>query len=405
MSNTLIRQLEDLRKRTWEQAKALLDHAASEKRDLTGDENRQWEKMNEDLDGIDARLSMLKADNQREADTAATFAALGITGGTRGESEAGRALREAVLNRSLAPVELTWAAPASGANTRALVTTNNVGVTVYGQLVRHMVESSAVLSAGATLLTTDSGEPLKIPKTTAMSTASITTEGAPIGSSDPGLGSVELKAYKYSFLTSITRELAEDVTFDLEGYIAAQVGDALGNGFGTDLVAGDGTAKPTGILSSATSGVTGGAGVVGAFTADNLIDLYHSVASPYARSSSAAWLMRNSTLAAVRKLKDTQGRYLFDVNIPTGYPGAAGQLLGRPVFVDPNVPAVALGAKSVLFGDMSKVWVRHVNGVRFERSLDHGFDTDLVWFKAVLRADGALVDTTGALKAFVGNAA
>ena len=59
----------------------------------------------------------------------------------------------------------------------------------------------------------------------------------------------------------------------------------------------------------------------------------------------------------------------------------------------------------MLFGDISKVWVRHVNGVRFERSLDHGFDTDVVWFKSVLRADGALVDTTGALKAFVGNTA
>lgn len=246
---------------------------------------------------------------------------------------------------------------------------------------------------------------LGLPKTTADSTAAITAEGGAIGSSDPTLGSVTLGAYKYGFLVSVTRELAEDVAFDLEGYIAEQAGGALGNGFGVHLVTGDGDAKPTGLVPSATTGVTGGASVAGAFTADNLIDLYHSVASPYARSASAAWLMRNSTLAAVRKLKDSQNRYLFDLDVPAGYPAAAGRLLGRPVFVDPNVAAVATSAKSVVFGDFSKVWVRHVNGVRFERSLEHGFDTDLVWFKAVLRADGALIDTTGAVKVFVGNAA
>lgn len=405
MSNTLIRQLEELRQRTWNDAKSLLDAACAAKRDLTADEDRQWQKMNEDLDGIDARLATLKADAQRSADVAATFAAIGASPSGRHEGDAGRALRSAVLTRSLAPLDLRWDAPASGVNTRALTTSGNVGTTFYSQLMRHMVESSAVMSAGATLLVTESGEPLKIPKSTADSAAAIVAEGVAIGASDPTLGSTTLGAFKYAFLTSITRELAEDVSFDLEGYIAQQAGAALGNGFGAHLVTGDGNAKPTGMAASATTGVTGANGVVGAFTADNLIDLYHSVNSAYARSASAAWLMRNTTLAAVRKLKDSQNRYLFDVTVPTGYPGAAGQLLGRPVFVDPNVAAVALAAKSVLFGDMSKVWVRHVNGVRFERSLDHGFDTDTVWFKAVLRADGALVDTTGAVKAFGGGTA
>jgi HK97 family phage major capsid protein len=168
-------------------------------------------------------------------------------------------------------------------------------------------------------------------------------------------------------------------------------------------MAGTGSGQPAGLLSATTLGVTGGLGVGGAPTADNLIDLYHSLAAPYARSKSAAWFMRSSTLGAVRKLKDNQNRYLFDINAPYGS-GADGTLLGRPVYVDPNVPAIGLGAKSVVFGDISRYWVRSVNGVRFEQSLDYAFNQDLITFRSLWRADGVLVDQTGAVKHFIGGA-
>ncbi len=78
--------------------------------------------------------------------------------------------------------------------------------------------------------------------------------------------------------------------------------------------------------------------------------------------------------------------------------------LGKPVLVDPGVAATGVNAKSVIFGDMSQYFVRMVNGIRFERSDDYAFNTDLVTFRALLRADGALVDLTGAVKYLVGAA-
>ncbi|MBU3864000.1 phage major capsid protein [Streptomyces sp. 4503] len=74
-------------------------------------------------------------------------------------------------------------------------------------------------------------------------------------------------------------------------------------------------------------------------------------------------------------------------------------------FTDPFVPAMGAGAKSVLFGDWSHYFVRMVNGIRFERSNDYAFNSDLVTFRAILRADAALVDTTGAIKWFAHSAA
>lgn len=409
MSMQLIQKFTEERKLLHAQAKAMLDRAESQNRDLDAAESARYNELTESLESYRSTIDNMIEREAGDREVAESIRRLGVnpSGGPVGgeDGNVGRLVREAVRSNSMAPIDLRLGGIASGVNTRALATTGNVGVTFGNQLVRHMVENSAVLSAGATLLTTDSGESLKIPKTTADSAATITPEGDPIAESDPSLGSTTLGAFKYAFLTSITRELAEDNTFDVEGYIAAQVGDALGNGLGAHLVAGNGIGQPSGILAAATTGVTGAAAVAGAFNADNLIDLYHSVNSAYARSSSAAWLMRNSTLAAVRKLKDTQGRYLFDLEVPIGYPGAAGTLLGRPVFVDPNIPAVGLGAKSVLFGDMSKVFVRVVKGVRLERSMDYGFNTDHIYWRGVLRADGALVDTTGSVKAFVGNAA
>ena len=139
------------------------------------------------------------------------------------------------------------------------------------------------------------------------------------------------------------------------------------------------------------------------FSADDLIDLYFSVIAPYRNSPKAAWLMRDATLAAVRKLKTSgSGEYLF---APAATVGAPDTILGKPVYTDPNVAAVGLSGKSVLFGDFGAYCTRVVNGVRFERSDDYRFNTDEVAFRTVLSADGTLVDQTGAVKHFIGNAA
>jgi HK97 family phage major capsid protein len=85
--------------------------------------------------------------------------------------------------------------------------------------------------------------------------------------------------------------------------------------------------------------------------------------------------------------------------------GTPDTLLGKPIRTDPFMPAMATGAKSVAFGDMSQYFVRLAGGVRFERSDDYAFNTDLVTFRALIRGDGVLVDQTGAVKHFIGNAA
>lgn len=412
---SLISDLKTRRRSVWHEAQALLERASNEKREFTAAEEASWQQMNEDLDLMDQRIHQIEDQEQRGRATEAAFAAIGVNVPSSrrlsgADADLDTAFRNAVLNNDPRPIEVTNPQRRSGyqpgVERRDLLTTSGsgmTGVTFGNQLVAHMVDSAAILSAGATLLQTDSGETYKVPKSSAFSSAGIITEGSTITESDPTLGSVALSAYKYAFSVQVSTELAEDSAFDLLGFLAQQAGTAIGNGFGAHAITGDGSSKPRGITIDTTLGVTGGTGVTGAFTLDNLIDLYHSVAEPYARSRSAAWLMRNATLGAVRKLKDSQNRPIFSIDAPAGS-GASGTLLGRPVYCDPTMPAVALSAKSVVFGAIDRYWVRQVGGLRFQRSDDFAFQNDLITFRAIARLDGALVDTTGAVKHYAGGA-
>ena len=402
--STFIKALQERRANVWEQAKELLDTAEGEKRDLTAEEEAKYQALNADLNNIDQRTKDLVEAEQRTKDAEAAFAGLLA----KPQEQERKSDKDSELRRwargEMRGIDI---AKPDGVAFRDLVkgtTTaggNTVPTTFYGQLMAHLIEVSGIMMAGPTVLNTSSGENIDIPVTTAHSSAALTPEANPISESDPAFGKRTLGAYKYGVLLQASTELLTDTGVDLEGYLAMQAGRALGNAFGVHAITGDGSSKPTGVITSASTGVTGGTAVVGAFTADNLIDLYYSVIAPYRNSTSCGWLMKDATLGAARKLKDGQGQYLWQPSIQVGAPDT---LLGKPVHTDPNVAAPALSAKSVAFGDFSQYFVRMAGGVRFERSDDYAFNSDLVTFRAIIRADGLLVDQTGAVKVFVGGA-
>lgn len=414
-----ITRLKERRASVWEQTKALLDAAEGEKRELTAEEETTYQRLNTDLDAIDARAKDLLDAEQRAKDADAAFAALLAKPADR---NAGAGAEKAEVERvrgwltgqsgtrsidirpdSPMPIDsrtLSKLSAGAGANT--------VPISFYNRLVQHMTENSGVLSTGPTVLRTATGEQMQIPKTTAHSaSASIVAEAGTLAANDPTFGQVSLDAYKYGFLLQVSHELANDTAVDLLGYLAMQAGRALGNGFGAHLVTGTGSSQPNGVVTASTLGKTGSASVAGAASGDDLIDLFYSVIAPYRNSLSCSWLMRDSSVASIRKLKDGTGgaglgNYLWQPGLTADTPDS---ILGKPLYTDPNMAATGLAAKSILFGDFSSYFVREVEALRFERSDDYAFNTDLITYRAILRGDGDLVDTTGAIKHFIGNAA
>jgi HK97 family phage major capsid protein len=178
-----------------------------------------------------------------------------------------------------------------------------------------------------------------------------------------------------------------------------ECGRALGNAFGADLVTGTGTAQPSGLVANASQGVLStNTGKAGAASYTDLVNLEYSVIAPYRQSRSAYWLAADKTIGGFRLLVDGNQRPIWEPSVVLGSPDL---LLGKPLVADPFVPALVTSSKSVFFGDFAQFFVRLVGPVRFERSDDFQFQTDLVTFRAVIRGDGTLVDRTGACMKYI----
>lgn len=397
MSADFLARLVEERQRAWHELKSVYDKAADEKRDLTVDEKVVEERVNgvlSDLDDQIKRMSDLSERNKQADEARARLGDAGAPGDDKPKAQSDEDVLRAMVRGEKRAAEfrdLTVGSATAGGNT--------VPTSFYGTLVEHLIENSAIRRSNVTVLSTDGGEDLQVPKTTTHPTAAIISEGGTITESDAVFGQVTLGAFKYGFSTQVSHELEQDTGVNLTEYLARIGGQALANGSGAHFVTGTGSSQPNGVVTASTLGVTGGTGVTGAFTADNLIDLYYSVIEPY--RNRGTWLLSDAGVKTARKLKDGNGQYLWAPGLTAGEPST---LLGRPVLSDTNVADPAVSAKSVAFGDLSRYFIRDVRGVRVERSEHFAFNTDMVTWRFLMRTDGDLIDTTGAVKHFVGGA-
>ena len=401
MTDELVTRLSEQRARAWEEAKSLLDHAASENRDLSAEEAEQFTRMNDDIDALDARRKNILDVEARERSINESRAALGVPAdfGTRAVAPAEKS--DSDIIREIARGERR----SFSFDTRD-ITKSSTGAPVptsfYDTLVEHLVVQGPMLDGNVvTILTTNSGESLQIPRSATYTSPAIIGEGTAITESDPTFASfVTLGAFKYAATFQLSREVVEDSGIDLLDFVARQAAVGMGTAVNAGLTVGTGTVQPSGLMVGAGTGVTGGTGVAGVPTYENLVDLVYSVNSSYRRRG-ASFQMRASTVAAVRKIKDTSGSYIWQPSFQTGQPDT---LLGYVVNENPDVVATGTSANSVVFGDMaSGYYVRQVRGIDFAQDSSFAFASDLITFRVTWRGDGAVVDQN-AVKVFRGGA-
>jgi HK97 family phage major capsid protein len=418
----LVDELRERRASARAAADEILTRAADDGRDLTPDEGRAHAGHVADERAAGDELDRLRDEQIAELRAGAARGAGGPVL-TREAADIARAFKSAIYAKNPAPIEFgttmvdEWPADmpevVQGRTGRVKVHTRDtlkstatqaLSTDVYSTIVQHLVETSSLMAAGATVVTTSTGEDLVVPKSTGFVTTNIIGEGTSITESDPTLSTVTLKSFKYANYFEISQELANDTPTNLLSFLATQAALSLGlgaSGYGDDIINGTGTTQPRGLLLDAATGVTGPAGTGTSLGTqgtlnqgtDALWNLVGSVAEPYAQAPASSFLMRNASDIIVRKLRDTTGQPVQGLT-------TRGQILGYPSYVDPFMPAMANGAESIAFGDMSRYLIRIVNGIRFERSDEFRFQDDLVAFRCILRLDGALVDL-GAVRTFV----
>jgi len=384
MKEYIDRQVE-IRNRAWNEAKSILDKAAAEKRDLTAEESQTYERISKELDERANTIAKLREDEARE---------LRLDAATREIADQARPVAQAPVADDAAILRSLVSGEKRGHSfeRRDVVKTSTgapVPTSFYDQVIMKARLVAPVLQT-STVLNTAGGENLQIPSLSTYSVGTINAEGAAMGESDPAFNAfVTLGAYKYSFLTQVSEELLTDSGVDFLGFLADQVGNALGFAVGSALTVGTGTVEPRGIVTA--SAVGGTAGTATAFTADNLIDLLYSLDGAARNLPGVGWMMNGKSIGAVRKLKDTAGNYVFQPSLAMDSPD---MLLGKPIYENPSMADVASGTKSVIVGHLPSYFVRTVGGLRLDRSDDFAFNAGLITFRAQFRVDGNLPQTS-----------
>ena len=208
------------------------------------------------------------------------------------------------------------------------------------------------------------------------------------GGKDATFAQKSLSAYAFdSEWIRWSAELNADSILNMESLLGELIGERLGRIANSKLTTGSGSSDVEGIVTNSAAGKT--AAATAAVTADEIIDLIHSVDPAYRTAPSTAIMMNDSTLAAIRKLKDGDGNYLWQMgNYQAGIPQ---NLLGYNVVVNQAMDSLAAAKKVILFGDMSKFYVRKVGApsiyVARERfAPDYGI-------LGYIRFDGVLTNT------------
>lgn len=411
------------------EARSLLDQASSEKDpSRAADLEKQHDKAMSDFDAIAAKVERMekleaaekRANEAREAEErsrrearrpGADTGEVNQNGGLTYRSAFHEYLRSQGNVAAMDPeARRILEAGYQPLESRAQTTTAAAGgytvpVELANILVKSMLAWGPMYDPGVTSeIVTSGGGVITMP--TVNDTASVVvkhTEGTSLtddGGSDVTFGEKRLEAYAFNTeWLRVSKELADDSIFNMEQLIGDLLGERLGRRANLELTTGDGTGDPNGVVTASSLGKT--AAATAAITWDEVLDLEHSVDPAYRVGPRVRYMFNDSTLLALRKLKDGDGNYLWQMgNVQAGIPPTFN---GRPYSINQAMASLGAAAKVMLFGDFSKYYVRKVGqpliGAIQDKDFWPGFG-----IAGYIRFDGELADT-GAIKHLITAAA
>lgn len=356
------------------QVREILDRAETEARGLTVDDLAHVDRLESRIQDVDNGIAVARRSEERAADVAQ--AAGSFVPAVEGRDDS------AIL-RSIAMGEMR------GHEFRAALTpTSGTGVVPYSfyDQVFTFLQNSNPLFTTSTIINTAGGNTLQIPKVTAAGTYAQFAAGSAISEQNPTLSNINLGAYKFGALVSLSNEIIADSGVNLLDLVARIGSREIAFDAGAKLTTGTGTVEPTGIVTAAGSGVTGTA-VSGAPTYENLVDLAYSVAG--SNRSDYGFMVSTSALAAIRKIKDGAGNYIFTPSISVD---GRDFLLGNVIHENASMPAVAATAasKSIVYGKLDDFIIRQAGGIQVATSTDYAFNQDVTTFRITWRGDSGL---------------
>ena len=383
-----ILELREKRAKAWEAAKAFLDSKRGGDGLLSAEDTATYEKMEQEVVDLGKEIERLERQAAIDAELNKPVSEP-ITNKPNnnpdGEEKKGRATDRykktfwnAMRRKNFYDVE----------NALQVGTDSEGGYLVPDEFEHTLVEAleeENFFRSIATVIQTSSGD-RKIPVVATKGTASWIDEEGAYPESDDSFGQVSIGAYKVATMLKVSDELLNDSVFDLEAYISKEFGRRIGAKEEEAFFTGDGKGKPTGIFNAAGGASDGVTTAAANITFDDVMDLFYAVKSPYRKK--AVWVLNDTTVKALRKLKDNNGNYIWQPSVQAGQPD---MILNRPYHTSAYVPEAAAGAKVMAFGDFSYYWIADRQGRSFKRLNELFAANGQVGFLASQRVDGKLV--------------
>lgn len=384
-------EIRDNRAKLWSAMETFLDAHQSEKGVLSAEDDMTYSKMEADLEQLTNEIKRLerRADIEAELNKPISEPLTVKPMKADDDEKPGRASK--AYNRSFWNAMRSKVIVPDVMNALQIGTDSEGGYLVPDEYERTLVEAleeENLFRKIANVITTSSGD-RKIPVVATKGSAAWVDEEGQIPESDDSFNQVSIGAYKLGTLIKVSEELLNDSAFDIESYISREFARRIGAKEEEAFFSGDGQGKPLGIFApqnqgGAQVGATTASGT--AITADELLDLYYSLKTPYRKN--AVWVVNDSTVKAIRKLKDTTGNYLWQPALTATTPDT---ILGRPVYTSTFVPEIKAASKVAVFGDFKYYWIADRAGRNFKKLTELYAPTGQVGFLATQRVDGKLI--------------
>ncbi|MCH3955321.1 MAG: phage major capsid protein [Eubacterium sp.] len=226
-----------------------------------------------------------------------------------------------------------------------------------------------------------------IPVVASHGTAAWMDENGLYPESDDTFDQITLDAYKLGTAIKVSEELLNDSVFDLESYISTEFARRIGAAEEEAFLTGDGKKKPEGVFTKVKATKDATTEIANTnISFDAIMDVFHSLRSVY--RNRATWILNDSTVKALRKIKDNNGNYIWQPAVTAGQPD---MILNRPYKTSIYAPELAAGNVALLFGDFSYYWIAERQGRSFKRLSELYAANGQIGFLASERIDGKLI--------------
>ena len=360
---------------------------ATDGREMTAEEQQRWDTMLSDYDKADKAVEAEERfmDIQRKQAEQEVARRDSLLGQTVGE-EYRRAFGDYLLNGASGISSESRATIEQRAGIAGLSGGLIIPKTLASEIEVALKAYGGMFEA-ATILNTSHGGDLILPTVNDTSAkAAIVSEYDQSTKRAPSFGSVVLKAYTYRTpIIPVSQELIQDSAFDLDALLSRLLADSFSRGVNEDLTTGNGTGKPTGIVTAATACTTQASAA--SIKLDDIIDLIKSVNSAYARNGK--FMFNRNTLWELAKIKDQTGRYIWQDSTREGTPAT---LFGKQYVLNDDMADIGAGNASVLFGDLTKYNIRLVQSFRVIRLNELLAEYLSIGLFGFARVDGNLLD-------------